>query len=158
MIVAANADGRVIDVEPLNYVRRNTAGIWDPCDPKDAEAIAHHNQLYSIDTPIPLPPLTDDEGNIIEDDRVAPTATIYEAPDGSLTVEALGLAKDHVVQIEDLEIGTIDLGDAVTDLESSALDLADALDTSTTETETALVDIADMIESMNERLKALEGE
>ena len=143
MIVAANADGKIIDVEPLNYVYRTENGDWAPCSPEKAEAIAHHNQRYSINTPIPLPPLTDNDGNIIDDDQTmpVPVATIYEVPDGSLTVEALGLAKDHVGQIADLETGTVDLGDAVADLETGALDLADALDVSTSETETALVDL-----------------
>ena len=156
--VAATTDTavrKIIDIDPY-FVRRGKNG-WEPCDRQDAEAICKNNVLYAItDEPVPIGPIIEPDGTITDEMQYAPQAVIYDVPDGSLIVDLIHQGDAHSNQITDLETGTVDLGDAVADLESGALDLADALDVSTSETETALVDLADTIETLNERIEALE--
>ena len=71
MIVAADETGRVLDVEPLNYVRK-IDGVWAPCKPECAQAICKYNQLYSIDPDNPVPLHDDNDGEPTEGETTAP--------------------------------------------------------------------------------------
>lgn len=130
-------DGELLSLAPPYYVRMSEKGYWEHCEKKDAQAIALHNEHYAIDPdiPVPLPPLYDEDGEIIEDGRTAPVVTIYEVPDGTYTMDLLQTA-----------VG----------LEAGILDTADAVAEATGGTEAALMDVADQLAELTARVEELE--
>ena len=136
MIVAADETGRVLDVEPLNYVRK-IDGVWAPCKPECAQAICKYNQLYSIDPDNPVPLHDDNDGDPTEGETTAPFAVLYEVEDGSLTVGLLHLGDAHTAQI--------------TDLEAAAMEIADSVGASATDTDAALMEIGDTLAALMEQ-------
>lgn len=142
---AANAlTGVLVDIDPY-YVRYDENRGWVPCDRQDAQAIAKDNTHYSLDpeNPVPLPPLYNEAGEILEDGRTAPLAVLYEIDDGNQTVDLVHRSDDHTEQL--------------TDLETAACEIADMIDDSASESAFAMMDLGDMMEQVMERLAAVEA-
>lgn len=130
MTVAANEKGEIIALSEINYVRYEE-DMWVPSEPENAEAIAVHNVLYSLGEPIYLPPLEDGEP------RPAPTATLFDVPEGALTVDLIRAQGVHTVEIGETQA-------ALADVYETQLGQADQ----TLETQTALAEVYESTENL----------
>lgn len=133
MYVVADASGKIVAMGPPYYVRMQENGKLGPCDAAEAEGVSVPSEdgtvLYALNgASIPIDPLCDDEGNIIEDNRTAPQGRVYQVPDGKFTIELLQDSKTHAGQIVDLEDGLVDQAlttdQRLADLEQALCELA----------------------------------
>ena len=125
------------------FVRRGRNGTYQPCARQDAEAVSIPGVgLFPFVGGPPMIPATiryeDENGELVSETLPVPGAVSVETvPDGQAIEDAVLESKRNANQLADLEAGIIDV--------------ADTVNTSSIDTEAALMEIGDTLAALMEQ-------